>query len=159
MPLQLIDLTTNNGSYIGDPARTAFNKLNDMLTEIYGPLFLRKTNLLGAVSMLNGVPNGGVIERISNANGKAVRFADGTQICRVTKSATWNANGTGGAYWLFPAAFYEQPGVIAMISTASPQTYNASAEAINTNGCNLWAGGSLGATGTIQAWAFGNWAA
>ena len=38
-------------------------------------------NILGTVSKVAGVPTGQLIETISNANGIAKRFADGTQIC------------------------------------------------------------------------------
>ncbi len=36
MARQVIDTTTNNGSYIGDPAKTAFEKTNANFAEIYG---------------------------------------------------------------------------------------------------------------------------
>lgn len=36
MARQVIDTTTNNGSYFGDPAKTAFDKVNAMTGEIYG---------------------------------------------------------------------------------------------------------------------------
>ncbi len=36
MAQKIIDTTTNNGSYIGDPAKTAFRKCNENFTEIYG---------------------------------------------------------------------------------------------------------------------------
>ncbi len=36
MAQKIIDTTTNNGSYIGDPAKTAFGKCNENFTEIYG---------------------------------------------------------------------------------------------------------------------------
>jgi hypothetical protein len=44
------------------------------------PVYAR-SNLLGSVGQVGGVPTGAVIERGSNANGEFVRFADGTQIC------------------------------------------------------------------------------
>lgn len=36
MARQVIDTTTNNGTYIGDPAKTAFEKTNSNFGEIYG---------------------------------------------------------------------------------------------------------------------------
>jgi hypothetical protein len=42
-------------------------------------------NILGTVSQSAGVPTGAIIQHIANANGKATRFADGTQI-------SWNDN-------------------------------------------------------------------
>lgn len=35
MARQVIDTTTNNGTYIGDPAKTAFEKTNDNFSELY----------------------------------------------------------------------------------------------------------------------------
>ena len=35
MARQVIDTTTNNGTYIGDPAKIAFTKVNDMTQELY----------------------------------------------------------------------------------------------------------------------------
>ncbi len=35
MARQVIDTTTNNGSYIGDPAKTAFDKTNSNFSELY----------------------------------------------------------------------------------------------------------------------------
>ncbi|HHO0185641.1 tail fiber protein [Enterobacter cloacae] len=40
-------------------------------------------DILGTVSQSGGVPTGAVIEKGSNSNGEYVRFADGTQICRM----------------------------------------------------------------------------
>lgn len=36
MARQVIDTTTNNGSYIGDPAKVAFEKVNSNFAEVYG---------------------------------------------------------------------------------------------------------------------------
>lgn len=36
MARKIIDTTTNNGSYIGDPAKVAFGKANDNFEELYG---------------------------------------------------------------------------------------------------------------------------
>ncbi|MGI1294369.1 hypothetical protein ACIAEU_24470, partial [Enterobacter kobei] len=44
-------------------------------------------DVLGTVSQTGGVPTGAVIEKGSNSNGEYVRFADGTQICRMVVSA------------------------------------------------------------------------
>lgn len=73
----------------------------------YGP-----GNLLGVASEAAGVPTGAAIERGGNANGRYVRFADGTQICWNKSFST--ANG-GPATWFFPAAFVssEAPSILA----------------------------------------------
>jgi hypothetical protein len=40
-----------------------------------------RNNILGTVSQSSGVPTGAIIEQGSNANGRFVKYADGTQIC------------------------------------------------------------------------------
>ncbi|WP_278397756.1 hypothetical protein [Stutzerimonas kunmingensis] len=57
-----------------------------------GPEFYQRSNILGTVSQSGGVPTGAIIERGSNANGGYVRFADGTQICRVVHVGGYTAN-------------------------------------------------------------------
>lgn len=72
-----------------------------------------RTNILGPVTQLAGVPTGAVIERGSNANGEYVRFADGTQICTYKYTFTGPINSAFGAVFNgslvgaqnFPAAF------------------------------------------------------
>ncbi|HBN6068722.1 TPA: hypothetical protein L3K61_005042, partial [Enterobacter cloacae] len=44
-------------------------------------------DVLGTVSQTGGVPTGAVIEKGANSNGEYVRFADGTQICRMAVAA------------------------------------------------------------------------
>ena len=44
-------------------------------------------DVLGTVSQAGGVPTGAVIEKGANSNGEYVRFADGTQICRIAVAA------------------------------------------------------------------------
>lgn len=53
------------------------------------------------------------IERSSNANGKYVRFADGTQICSGILNFPANSEQAGirAVSWTFPAAFYETPAI------------------------------------------------
>lgn len=46
-----------------------------------------RADILGTVSQSNGNPTGAIIEKGSNSNGEYVRFADGTQICRMVVSA------------------------------------------------------------------------
>lgn len=69
-------------------------------------------NLIGTVSESAGSPTGAVIENGSNANGKFVRFADGTQICTspaIATGAITTALGagfeSGAATWTMPIGF------------------------------------------------------
>ena len=47
-----------------------------------------KSNILGTVSQVGGVPTGAVIESGTNANGTYVKFADGTFLCEHTVNLT-----------------------------------------------------------------------
>lgn len=62
------------------------------------------TPKLDAVDLELGSVN--VVERDSNANGEYVRFADGTQICRITEALS---DAAGDVTLTFPAAFYSAP--------------------------------------------------
>ncbi|MHA6641828.1 hypothetical protein ACX3P1_03980, partial [Mesorhizobium sp. A623] len=65
----------------------------------------QKSNILGTVSQLAGVPTGAIIERGSNANGQYVRYADGTQICTINNITLAYQNAASAAYtWTLPAA-------------------------------------------------------
>ena len=80
---------------------------NPVVWEPWAEIF-NAQSILGTVSQTGGVPTGAVIQRGSNANGRFMRLADGTQICWRTKSASNNAAAT----WTFPAAFAAVPTVI-----------------------------------------------
>lgn len=53
MARQIIDTTTNNGSYIGDPAKTAFEKTNANFGEIYPMAEGAQTTANSALSRSN----------------------------------------------------------------------------------------------------------
>lgn len=72
---------------------------------IGGAVPYTRSNVLGTVSQSGGVPTGAVIERISGANGTAVRFADGTLIC--SHSLTGSASAAVG--WTYPSTFIAAP--------------------------------------------------
>ncbi len=83
-------------------------------------------NLLGSVTQSAGQPTGAVIERGQNANGDYIRFADGTQICWNTFTATQPLTVSTGAgfrsnteLFSYPASFAFPPGVAASTETLS----------------------------------------
>ena len=88
-------------------ARAGFAKLWDYIATLYG-----KENVIGPVSQAAGVPTGKMIETGTNANGRYIRFADGTQICFTTITYAFSLlSYVAGLYagtisWTFPAAFY-----------------------------------------------------
>lgn len=87
--------------------------------------------LVGTVSQSGGVPTGAIIERGSNANGNYVRYADGTQICRVSE---FSSNVAGDVTWTFPATFDSAP------------TTAISRQGSNTNPFFFSVGGTTGAS-------------
>jgi hypothetical protein len=118
-------------------------------------------NLLGTVSQVGGVPTGAVIESGSNANGKYVKFADGTLIC------THNSTLSTGAYvWTYPVGFTTPPQVAGFptviassylfsltcntsVTTSSATFYGN----VSTNSGTSWAPSS----GEIRLMAIGRW--
>lgn len=119
MARQAIDTSTNNGSYIGDPAKTAFDKVNSNFSELYSSGY-RRDNIIDTVKQSGGVPTGGIMEYGSNSNGSYVRFAGGLQICRkvltgISISEQTSLNGwsyrSPRQEWVFPAVFSSTPAV------------------------------------------------
>ncbi|RYY85101.1 MAG: phage tail protein [Chitinophagaceae bacterium] len=72
-------------------------------------------DIVGPVSQSGGVPTGAIIEQATNANGSAIKYADGTMICYGRGSGTTgtdlvNQYGAGGVTYAavavpFPAVF------------------------------------------------------
>lgn len=85
---------------------------------------------VGTVAQVGGVPTGAIIETGSNANGRYVRLADGTQFCIRSgfTMTTTVANTFASATWTFPIAFSANPDVGAWIgSPVSNQLMTAAA--------------------------------
>jgi hypothetical protein len=69
--------------------------------------------ILGTVSQSGGVPTGAIIENVVNANGRAIKFADGTMICISPQLLCPGPTVVFGALyispsvasWTYPAAF------------------------------------------------------
>lgn len=99
-----------------------------------GTFAIGRLPVLGSVAQFNGQPTGAIIERGSNANGRYVRFADGTQICwgptsqRVTSTTQAGSAGyhTGIGNLPYPATFVgDLPAYLPF--TVSPQSYYGAA--------------------------------
>ena len=122
MAIQTINLGTSPNDDTGDPARTAFTKLNanftdnanaasklvatpaqavagtaGVLPDAAGVHSAIRGLAVGTVSQAGGVPTGAIIQRGSNANGEFVRYADGTQICWTPPRPTGSRNNADGS--------------------------------------------------------------
>jgi hypothetical protein len=75
-----------------------------------------QNTILGTVSESGGVPTGAVIQQGSNANGRFVRYADGTQICYHRIQLTRSSTSTLDRTWTYPISFSTNPRVCAIIS-------------------------------------------
>jgi hypothetical protein len=129
----------------------------------------RRANILGAVSQSGGVPTGAVIERGSDANGRYVRFADGTQICTVEFDDTANAwtiaDGNlfrgGFTTWAFPAQFAATPSISVSAWRNATVVHDATYRSASTNQCLIipWAAQSVaaGVNKTLTGLAVGRW--
>lgn len=85
---------------------------------VYGP-----GNLLGAVAMASGAPDGAVMERSTSASGDVVKWADGTMICTfgALDLTQADADHLTGA-WTFPDAFSTTPCVTFTLPAVSGWT-------------------------------------
>jgi len=106
----------------------------------------------------------GIVETITNSNGTAIKFDNGTMICRWSNTNTSTANsGYGylfaapGVLWTYPAAFISTPTVIASADARS-SICSAESSQIGTTSVTLYLfSGTNGGYGYLQAIATGNW--
>ena len=135
---------------------------------INGSEVYRRANVVGSVSHSGGTPTGAIVETGTNANGRYVRWADGTQICwfsGASGSGGGIAYGTGGLYihsppaWTFPAAFAAGTISVQGCGFDSTSIGFVSAPSISTTSASLgYVNVSSSATGlSLQLIAHGRW--
>lgn len=104
------EVRVSNGS--ADTARFSDTglKVSTSLHDVY-----HEGNILSAVGISGGVPTGGIIETGTNADGRYVKFADGTMICQHEFDYTDIITAAGALFrsadkiWTFPATFAAAP--------------------------------------------------
>ncbi|QEU28928.1 hypothetical protein [Pseudomonas luteola] len=102
MARQVIDTTTNNGSYIGDPAKTAFGKVNAMTDEIYtslaGKLAIGQGGWYGAnnlpvvtdlFNMNNRTLEAGMYTPVNGANAPGAQSSFGLALAIKSSNLEW----------------------------------------------------------------------
>lgn len=105
--------TAADASRFGGQLPAYYATQEDLAGVTPGPEFYQRSNILGMVSQLNGVPTGALVEYGSNSNGEYWRYAGGMQICRVSgKSLTFGNVSNLSSIWVFPAGFVAAPQVV-----------------------------------------------
>jgi hypothetical protein len=134
----------------------------------------QQNSVVGTVSQVGGAPTGAIIESGSNANGRYIKFADGTMICRALVRLNTVLSPSPpilGATWTFPAEFIDTttivthtpmqgssadatPAINLRMNPAAtvPATANVSLRVMSTS--TAWASGDFVDTNAI---AIGRW--
>lgn len=93
-----------------------------LITTDAGPVqAFKRSNIIGTVSQLSGVPTGAIIERDSNINGEYVKFADGTLLCTldVLLDGVWESGVELQRLWVFPVSYASISAIYFMYSSTS----------------------------------------
>ncbi|MBV6687361.1 hypothetical protein KV692_05565 [Xanthomonas euvesicatoria pv. physalidis] len=98
MARQAVDTTTNNGTYIGDPAPVAFNKINAMTQEIYGWGGGGALAKLAGGNNFTGTQTSGAFT--ADGSSASLNFLD-----RIDVSRTWSLYSTGAVARLWLTGF------------------------------------------------------
>lgn len=106
------------------------------------------------------------IRRVSNANGIALQFEDGTQVCffNFTSTGTPN-NATGSIFqsgaaadtWTFPVAFLNTDVVVTGATSTSGRWLAFSSLTTTSVGINMFSATSAGTTANLRLMAIGRW--
>lgn len=100
----------------------------------------RQSNIVAAVGLTGGgLPNGGVVETGTNANGMYLRTADGGQICRARLLCTYQSASVLAAGWTLPAAPVSTAShsLVAMMSTRNNANAADGFAAIDIQKCQV----------------------
>ena len=108
-----------------------------------------------------------VVERGSNANGEYVRFADGTQICTMSRLQTSAINNAYGSLyqdttlWDFPAQFIDPPSVscgLGKWGTGASWSGLGASPSVSSASLRVWDAVSRGSGElSLSATAIGRW--
>jgi len=124
--VKLFGAVINPGSV--DAAQLASDMANMQATAY------QRSNILGAVSQTAGVPTGALMDTGSNANGRYIKYADGTQVCWFYTSTQYALTTSYGSQYIsvnitlaFPVGFVGTPMVVPSAIT-TPQVVWAAIE-------------------------------
>jgi hypothetical protein len=123
-------------------------------------------NLLAPVSQSNGTPSGGVIERGTGVEGDYVRFADGTQICTLSRNTTvttfpngaLHIDSTGFGSWSFAKPFAQIPTVSVQVEGVQIWGAATSVSATDVSAVSVLSTvAEVGLVATVRLMAMGRW--
>jgi hypothetical protein len=106
------------------------------------------------------------VQRTSNANGIALQFEDGTQVCFFNFASTGTPNvavgslfnaGAGADTWTFPAAFINTDVVVTGSTNLSGRWLAFSGITTTSVGINMFSATSAGTAANLRLMAIGRW--
>jgi hypothetical protein len=119
--------------------------------------------ILGTVSQSGGVPTGAIIENATNANGRYIKYADGTLICiggiNITASGTLAAVGSATLpYAMIDSNYYAGATMAALIGTQGFSVFRVTRSATAMT-MDFWSisGGASSGTSAAAYLAIGRW--
>jgi hypothetical protein len=160
--LNLGAATTGAG---GDTPRSAFTKCEANFVELFtgDANSYKRANIIGTVSQSGGTPTGAAMQYITNANGQAIRFADGTQIAARAIGGSSIAPGArqSGLTGNWAAAFASVPYAIPTVTSTYPDYMSVNNEAGMTSSqymCSVQnRNAPVAVTPTVYVVAVGRW--
>ena len=70
-----------------------------LITTLLGEDIYKRSNIIGTVGQISGVPIGAVFESGSNSNGEYIKFADGTLVCVIIRSMSITTPNGSAGWW------------------------------------------------------------
>ncbi len=118
-----------------------------------------RSNLLGALSQASGVPTGAAMQVISNANGVALKYANGLMVCLGSASGTTSSGSANITAVNFPDTFAETPKVATNLMTSLPSRFSSTAYSVSAAQIGIAIGDNSGggAAVTVGYIAIGRW--
>lgn len=110
-------------------------------------------NIIGTVSQSAGIPTGAIIETNANANGRIIRYADGTLIC----TALATSLDTGVLMVTWPSTFIGVPVVALAVDNDTPVLAATQSTGDSSTGVNAWNTSGVRVASSVRIIAIGRW--
>lgn len=152
------DLVTSVGQ-----GGTGVTSISALLASLNASGNYAKANIVGTVSQISGTPSGAIIETGNTANGRYMKYADGSLICTGVVPVSWTNTAPGSATWTFPVAFVNaaELRLFSSMPTGAPHQYASSIVASSSAGAAVYVGAFNGGAANpsfgVQVMAIGRW--